>query len=249
MDEWSKSQNISLEQIDRTDPPPPQAHTEHVNAVFTGSKKSDDSLKIQKDSPPPIIVNNKIKKDSPSPSLGEAQAATRAEFNYLQPYKRPTAEYDQKYAALAESAAHFSPELKSSLTPQSAAVLPKGCEALVKRDTPDQQRSVKCIFRKNILSQEISGRAKELEEIQDNLLKTLEKFLWRLKVSSNLKRKLFLFVDRVLNRLCLNVEVEEHSLGDPNEPSNYKAVILDWKSDKWLNPMNVEMQSMKDNQV
>ncbi|GJY14019.1 retrotransposon protein, putative, ty1-copia subclass [Tanacetum coccineum] len=73
-----------------------------------------------------------------------------------------------------------------------------GCEALVKRDTPDklQQRSVKCIFvrypketmgyyfyfppenkivvaryteflEKNLLSQEISGRAKELEEIQD----------------------------------------------------------------------------------
>ncbi|GJZ70502.1 hypothetical protein Tco_0634052 [Tanacetum coccineum] len=46
-------------------PPPPQAQTEHVNAVFTGSGMSDDSLKIQKDPPPPIIVNNKIKKDKP----------------------------------------------------------------------------------------------------------------------------------------------------------------------------------------
>ncbi|GKC95417.1 retrotransposon protein, putative, ty1-copia subclass [Tanacetum coccineum] len=54
---------------------------------------------------------------------------------------------------------------------------------------------------------------------------------------------------RAPNRLCLNVEVEEHSLGDPNEPTNYKAAILDSKSDKWLNPMNAEMQSMKDNQV
>ncbi|GJZ77304.1 hypothetical protein Tco_0641976 [Tanacetum coccineum] len=74
-----------------------------------------------------------------------------------------------------------------------------GCEALVKRDTPDklQQRSVKCIFigylkemmgyyfyfppenkivvaryaeflEKNLISQEVSGRAEELEEIQDN---------------------------------------------------------------------------------
>ncbi|GJT68176.1 hypothetical protein Tco_1019656 [Tanacetum coccineum] len=74
----------------------------------------------------------------------------------------------------------------------------KGCEALVKRDTPDklQQRSVKCIFigypketmsyyfyfppenkivvaryaeflEKNLISQEVSGRAVELEEIQD----------------------------------------------------------------------------------
>ncbi|GJU09017.1 hypothetical protein Tco_1125447 [Tanacetum coccineum] len=51
---------------DMTEPqPPPQAHTEHVNAIFTGNGKSDDSLKIQKDPPPPIIVNNKVKKDKP----------------------------------------------------------------------------------------------------------------------------------------------------------------------------------------
>ncbi|GKE07436.1 hypothetical protein Tco_1399454 [Tanacetum coccineum] len=63
MDEWSKSQNISSEQTDRTEQqPPPQAHT---NAVFTGSGKSDDPSRTQKDSPPPIIVNNKIKKDKP----------------------------------------------------------------------------------------------------------------------------------------------------------------------------------------
>ncbi|GJZ66308.1 hypothetical protein Tco_0623004 [Tanacetum coccineum] len=65
MDEWSKSQNISLEQTDMTEPPPPQAHTEHVNSVFIGSGKSDDHPKIQKDPPPSIIVNNKIKKDRP----------------------------------------------------------------------------------------------------------------------------------------------------------------------------------------
>nr|GEY65790.1 hypothetical protein [Tanacetum cinerariifolium] len=65
-DEWAKSQNVSLEQTERTEPPPPpQAHTEHVNVVFTGSEESDYSLKILKDPPPPIIVNNKIKKDKP----------------------------------------------------------------------------------------------------------------------------------------------------------------------------------------
>ncbi|GKA81861.1 hypothetical protein Tco_0788609 [Tanacetum coccineum] len=53
-------------QTDRTDPPsPPQAHTEHVNVVFTRSGKFDDHPKIQKDLPPSIIVNNKIKKDRP----------------------------------------------------------------------------------------------------------------------------------------------------------------------------------------
>ncbi|GJU06731.1 hypothetical protein Tco_1123161 [Tanacetum coccineum] len=64
IDEWSKSQNVSSEQTNRTEPPhPPQAHTEHVNAVFTGSEKSYYSPKILKDPPPPIIVNDKTEKD------------------------------------------------------------------------------------------------------------------------------------------------------------------------------------------
>ncbi|GKC20266.1 hypothetical protein Tco_1022416 [Tanacetum coccineum] len=66
IDEWSKSQNISLEQTDWTEPQPaPQAQTEQVNAVFTRSGRSDDSLKTQKDPPPPIILNNKTEKDKP----------------------------------------------------------------------------------------------------------------------------------------------------------------------------------------
>ncbi|GKC75059.1 hypothetical protein Tco_1125833 [Tanacetum coccineum] len=64
IDEWEKSQNLSFEQTNRTEPHPSQAHTEHVNVVFTGSGKSDDSLKNQKD-PPPITVNNKTEKDKP----------------------------------------------------------------------------------------------------------------------------------------------------------------------------------------
>ncbi|GJT83177.1 hypothetical protein Tco_1057519 [Tanacetum coccineum] len=65
IDEWSKSQNVFSKQTDRTDPPPPQAHTKQVNAVFTGSGKSDYSPKIQKDTPPPIIVNNKSEEERP----------------------------------------------------------------------------------------------------------------------------------------------------------------------------------------
>ncbi|GKE60928.1 retrotransposon protein, putative, ty1-copia subclass, partial [Tanacetum coccineum] len=45
------------------------------------------------------------------------------------------------------------------------------------------------------------------------------------------------------------VDAEEHELGDLGEPANYKAALLDPESDKWLNAMNVEMQSMKDNEV
>ncbi|GJS51205.1 retrovirus-related pol polyprotein from transposon TNT 1-94 [Tanacetum coccineum] len=164
----------------------------------------------------------------------------------------------------------------------------RGCEALVKRDTPNklQQRSVKCIFigypketmgyyfyfspknkivvaryaeffEKNLLSQEVSERAGELEEIQDEDSSPSE-------ITSEIPMEVEDFEPpqeeeapvhrserphRAPNRLCLNVEVEEHSLGDLNEPANYKATMLDPESNKWLDAMNAEMQSMKDNQV
>ncbi|GJS24853.1 retrotransposon protein, putative, ty1-copia subclass [Tanacetum coccineum] len=48
---------------------------------------------------------------------------------------------------------------------------------------------------------------------------------------------------RPTDRMCLYIDAEEHELGDLDEPANYKAALLDPKSDKWLNAMNVEMQS------
>nr|GEX37480.1 hypothetical protein [Tanacetum cinerariifolium] len=36
---------------------------------------------------------------------------------------------------------------------------------------------------------------------------------------------------------------------DLSKPANYKAALLDTESEKWLNAMNVEIQSMKDNKV
>nr|GEX77741.1 hypothetical protein [Tanacetum cinerariifolium]GEX78059.1 hypothetical protein [Tanacetum cinerariifolium] len=54
---------------------------------------------------------------------------------------------------------------------------------------------------------------------------------------------------RAPDRMCLYIDVEEHELGDLGEPTNYKAASLDPESDKWLKVMNVEMQSMKDNEV
>ncbi|GJU82445.1 hypothetical protein Tco_1284810 [Tanacetum coccineum] len=45
------------------------------------------------------------------------------------------------------------------------------------------------------------------------------------------------------------VDAEEHELGDHGEPLNYRAALLDLESKKWLEAMNTEMQSMKDNQV
>nr|GEW76596.1 retrotransposon protein, putative, Ty1-copia subclass [Tanacetum cinerariifolium] len=49
------------------------------------------------------------------------------------------------------------------------------------------------------------------------------------------------------DRICLYIDAEEHELGDLGEPANYKAALLDPESKKWLDAMNVEMQSMKDN--
>nr|GFB28763.1 putative retrotransposon protein [Tanacetum cinerariifolium] len=51
------------------------------------------------------------------------------------------------------------------------------------------------------------------------------------------------------DRMCLYIDAEEKELGDLGEPANYKVALLDPESDKLLNAMNVEMQSMKDNEV
>nr|GEZ35425.1 hypothetical protein [Tanacetum cinerariifolium] len=54
---------------------------------------------------------------------------------------------------------------------------------------------------------------------------------------------------RPIDRLCLYVDAEEHELGYLGEPANYKAALLDLESEKLLNAINVEMQSMRDNEV
>ncbi|GJX74290.1 retrotransposon protein, putative, ty1-copia subclass [Tanacetum coccineum] len=167
-----------------------------------------------------------------------------------------------------------------------------GCEALVKRDTPDklEQRSVKCIFigypketmgyyfyfppenkivvaryaeffEKRLINQEISGRAVDLEEIQE------EEDTTPSEITSNIPQEMEGFepphpsqeeeipirrserTRRAPIRLSLNVEVEEHSLGDLNEPTSYKAAMLDAESNKWIDAMNAEIQSMMDNMV
>ncbi|GKD76367.1 retrotransposon protein, putative, ty1-copia subclass, partial [Tanacetum coccineum] len=164
----------------------------------------------------------------------------------------------------------------------------KGCEALVKRDTPDklQHRSVKYIFigypketmgyyfyflpenkivvaryaeffEKNLITQEVSGRAVDLKEIQDEDTSPFE-------ITSEIPMEVEGFeppqeevipvckserTHRAPNHLCLNVEAEEHSLGNLNEPTSYKAAMLDSKSNKWIDAMNAEIQSMMDNMV
>ncbi|GKA77561.1 retrotransposon protein, putative, ty1-copia subclass [Tanacetum coccineum] len=57
-------------------------------------------------------------------------------------------------------------------------------------------------------------------------------------------------IDTSLNHEEDYLEMDKPQLRrDLGEPTNYKSALLDPESDKWLNAMNVEMQSMKDNEV
>ncbi|GJU95662.1 retrovirus-related pol polyprotein from transposon TNT 1-94 [Tanacetum coccineum] len=114
-------------------------------------------------------------------------------------------------------------------------------------------------FEKRLINQEISGRAVDLEEIQE------QEDTSPSEITSNIPQEVEGFgpppqeeeipirrserTRRVPNCLCLNVEVKEHSLGDLNEPTSYKAAMLDAKSNKWIDAMNAEIQSMMDNKV
>nr|GEV38531.1 zinc finger, CCHC-type [Tanacetum cinerariifolium] len=51
------------------------------------------------------------------------------------------------------------------------------------------------------------------------------------------------------DHMCLYIHAKDHELGDLDEPANNKAALLDPEFDNWLNAINVEMQSMKDNKV
>nr|GEU68870.1 retrotransposon protein, putative, Ty1-copia subclass [Tanacetum cinerariifolium] len=110
---------------------------------------------------------------------------------------------------------------------------------------------------KTLLSKKVSGRAVELEEIQDEdaspfensgeLPMEAEGFEPSQKEVIPVCRSIR--THRAPERLCLNVKVDEHSLGDFKESTNYKAIMLDSESDKWLDAMNAKIQSMKENQV
>ncbi|GJS42188.1 retrotransposon protein, putative, ty1-copia subclass [Tanacetum coccineum] len=96
-----------------------------------------------------------------------------------------------------------------------------GCEALVKRDTPDKldSRSIKCIF---------VGYPKE----------TMGYYFFY-----PLENKIF--VSRNAKFFENSFTYKKRNLITPN----YKAALADPESNKWLEAMNTEMQSMKDNQV
>ncbi|GKB24628.1 retrotransposon protein, putative, ty1-copia subclass, partial [Tanacetum coccineum] len=56
-------------------------------------------------------------------------------------------------------------------------------------------------------------------------------------------------IPQVPDRYGYYVDIEEYELGDLDEPPNYKAALAYPESVKWLEAMNTEIQSMRDNQV
>ncbi|GJY92466.1 retrotransposon protein, putative, ty1-copia subclass [Tanacetum coccineum] len=61
--------------------------------------------------------------------------------------------------------------------------------------------------------------------------------------------KLSTRIPQAPDRYGFYVDAEEHELGDVNQPPNYKVALLDSEFDKWVEVMNAEVQSMKDNKV
>nr|GEZ87605.1 hypothetical protein [Tanacetum cinerariifolium] len=107
----------------------------------------------------------------------------------------------------------------------------------------------------NLISQEASGSLEDLEIIQEedthpSIDTSLHHKEDDLKIDE--PQSDIILIRRstktrhASDRMCLYINADEHELGDLGEPANYKAALLDPKSNKWLNAINVEMQSMKD---
>ncbi|GJW46902.1 retrotransposon protein, putative, ty1-copia subclass [Tanacetum coccineum] len=148
-----------------------------------------------------------------------------------------------------------------------------GCEAHVKRHTPDKLHKdlvnlYADFLEKDFILQKESGRNVESNDedilpsentskhpIEEESLAPIvsqEEDVVPVRRSVRTHKapdRLCLNVEIDPDRLSFNIEVEEHSLGDLNEPANYKAALSDPEFEKWLVAMNEEMQSMNDNKV
>ncbi|GKF44011.1 retrotransposon protein, putative, ty1-copia subclass, partial [Tanacetum coccineum] len=140
-----------------------------------------------------------------------------------------------------------------------------GCEELVKQDTltkPDklEPKSIKCIFigyPKETMSYSFYYPpenkvlvARNAEFLDNSLITQEEKDDLEIDEpqSDIIPIRRSTRTRHAPDRMCLYIDAEEHELADLGEPAKYKAALLDPKSDKWLEAMNVEMKSMKDNE-
>ncbi|GJW91242.1 zinc knuckle CX2CX4HX4C containing protein [Tanacetum coccineum] len=142
-----------------------------------------------------------------------------------------------------------------------------GCEALVKRDTPDKldSRSIKCIFvgeevadivkikkQRSLLNPSLIARTNTIASWYCENTSEAHNEVAPIEVEPQnvgvpIRRSTW--IPQVPNRYGYYVDVEEYELGDLDEPPNYKVALADPESDKCLEAMNTKMQSMKDNQV
>ncbi|GJX14652.1 retrotransposon protein, putative, ty1-copia subclass [Tanacetum coccineum] len=165
----------------------------------------------------------------------------------------------------------------------------KGCEALVKRDTPNKlkSRSIKYIFlgypketigyyfyyplenkifvagyaeffETNLIKQEASGSTVDFDEIQSEDAQPSENTsLHQHEVEHDtvepqtnvIPVRRSTRIPQEPERYSFYIDAEDHELGDHGEPPKYRAALSNPESEKWLEAMNAEMQSMKDNQV
>ncbi|GJW35817.1 retrotransposon protein, putative, ty1-copia subclass [Tanacetum coccineum] len=143
-----------------------------------------------------------------------------------------------------------------------------GCEALVKRDTltkPDKldPTAFRCIFvgyPKETIGYSFYNPSENKVFVARNA-EFFENDLIDLKASGSVEDLELIqeedtnpSVDTSLNHDEDDQEINEpqsdiNPIRDLSEPANYKTALLDPKSNKWLDAMNMEMQSMKDNDV
>ncbi|GKE05474.1 retrovirus-related pol polyprotein from transposon TNT 1-94 [Tanacetum coccineum] len=142
-----------------------------------------------------------------------------------------------------------------------------GSETLMKRDTPDKldPRSIKCIFigypkdmmgyyfyypleNKIFVAQNVEffDNSLMVQEASGShgLLKSSRSGggLELIQEEDTQPSKNTSEIPQEPNRYGFYVDVEEHELGDLNEPPNYKAALSDPEFDKWLEAMNTEIQ-------
>nr|GEV01650.1 hypothetical protein [Tanacetum cinerariifolium] len=109
-------------------------------------------------------------------------------------------------------------------------------------------------FEKNLITQEVSGRAIDLKEIQDEDTSPSEitsKITIEVEGFETPQEEVILIrrserTHQAPNHLGLNVEVEEHSLRDLNEPASYKSAMLDLESNKtkWIFKKKTDMDGI-----
>ncbi|GKE23400.1 retrotransposon protein, putative, ty1-copia subclass [Tanacetum coccineum] len=113
-------------------------------------------------------------------------------------------------------------------------------------------------FKNSLITQEASESLEDLEIIQDGDMHPFENTsLHHDEYDQEINEPqsdiihvyMFTRTRHALDRMCLYIDAKEHELGDLKKLANYKAALLDLEYDKWLAAVNVEMQSMKDNQV